>query len=92
MLLSDFLILTTELDPKLKVYLTLDKNTTVALGAIETTQKKVILKPAKSPFTLADLHKRLITVAKNVSVYTKVDDDLRLIFGVKIDFPRLLLK
>ncbi len=89
--ISDFLHLTTELDPTLKVYFTTPTQT-LPVGIVRFLPTEVLLLPTKKPLTLKELHLKLATVAPTTTLSLMSNETPRPLFGLKISPAKLLLK
>lgn len=89
MLIGDFLLLTNELDQTLKLCL---EKPDVALGVIRFDDQQLILLPAKKALTLKEARQKLATFEPTLQLRAFDTKDARLLFGLKIAPPFLLLK
>lgn len=91
MRISDFLHLTTELDPTLKVYLTTSTQT-LPVGVVRFLPTEVILLPTKNPLTLKELQLKLASISPTTTLSLMPNDIPQPLFGIKISPKKLLLK
>lgn len=89
--INDFLHLTTELDPTLKVYFTTPTQT-LPVGVVRFLPTEVILLPTKKPLTLKELQLKLVSISPTTTLSLMSNDTPRPLFGIKISPTKLLLK
>lgn len=89
--ISDFLHLTTELDPTLKVYFTTPTQT-LPVGIVRFLPTEVILLPTKKPLTLKELQLKLTPISPTTTLSLISNDTPQPLFGIKISPTKLLLK
>lgn len=89
MLIGDFLLLTNELDQTLQLGLETPKK---PLGFIRLDGTQLIFLPAKKALTLKEARQKLATFEPTFQLRAFDTKDARLLFGLKIAPPFLLLK
>lgn len=89
MLIGDFLLLTNELDQTLQLGLETPEK---PLGFIRLDGTQLIFLPAKKALTLKKARQKLVTFEPTFQLRVFDNEDARLLFGLKIAPPFLLLK
>lgn len=90
MIISDFLVLTTDLSPKLNVFLQ-SHGELLPTGVIRILDEQVILLPLAKPFTLEKVRQNLGKAPHSLPIYALLNEEKRLIFGFKLTSQGLVL-